>query len=806
MDIKPEIIKLNPNWRYSEFANLKKGNVLALNYDDTSFLNCTIPCDQKVIQKFLHPQTANNENGLLKPLSIVYRNKFSLKERKSGKYYFFSQGIGGVSSIYINQKLVCRNFHPYTPITRDITNFLVDGENIIVIFSSQKPYSSRYYEGVGLYRELGIIFQAFLIEPNSLRLTYNGTYKEKFNGKIKIEFNYLTTNLGLTTFTLSLSHPQESKFCFKFIKNITQSKQHLSFSISIKNALLWSVKHPNLYNLEIVSNFNNTSCLLDSTQIGLRKIYFTPTAFYLNNKKIKLKGVCLHNDNGLIGDEDLPDFTKHKLLLLKQMGTNAIRSVHNPASPSLLKLCDELGLLLIDEMFDTWQDGKRKFDYHIYFNKPSKNKHYQYQCQEDLAQMILRDRNHPSVIAYSLGNELYETYSPSSKIYKTLKLLKNTITKLDKTRPYLICQNGFTIIKQNKFLKLQRFMKRFPVIGINYSHEFDNYFLKVFKHKPVILTETSSAVKSRGFFTVLKQNNKVVDKTNNRYYKTGYLSDYGCHTVRWGQVASKAIKRASNPFFIGEFIWSGTDYLGEPTPWLNDPSAFKRSSYFGLITTNLLPKGDYFLYKSIWQESFNLKIINHLNITKQDKLLSLAQGAVIDNSCYLIRIYSNCYKVNLFLNNESLGEAKYNVDTLAFEKTISYKPGNLTARGYDKNDNIVCEDSVFTASNPVSLKFELLNDNSSSTLLIMVSVRDEKGVVHPLVNQKINFKLIGNAYIKGVDNGDPNSQVTLGYPETQKEITAEFYNGYLLLAIKRYDRNIVTLEADTEFVKTKLNI
>lgn len=459
------------------------------------------------------------------------------------------------------------------------------------------------------------------------------------------------------------------------------------------------------------------------TPFGIRTIRFTPEdGFFLNDKPVRIKGVCGHHDAGCLGTAVNRRAIERQLEILKSMGCNAIRTSHNPPAPELLELCDQMGFLVIDEAFDEWKEPKSKYGYGRFFDKWS---------ERDLVSMIRRDRNHPCIILWSIGNEILEQKSVNGEAMATR--LADICRREDPSRPVTAgCDSPSVAFKTG-------FAKPLDLIGINYRIK--EYALN--RGKVLYASETAPPMNSRGEYNLVPgQDGKLEIKRelNNQ------CTTYDMYAPEWADTAQTSLLGLKNsPWVIGEFIWTGFDYIGEPTP-LPWPA---RSSYFGIVDLCGFPKDRYYLHKSVWTDEPLVHVLPHWNWEG-------FEGKEIPVWCY-----TNADAVELFLNGKSLGEKSgKDIKQMHYEWSVPYVPGVLKAVAR-RGGKQIAVDEVHTAGKPA--KVLLVPDRTKicadgrDLSFVQVRIVDREGRLCPNANDQIKFAISGPGRIAGVDNGDPTS-------------------------------------------------
>ena len=475
------------------------------------------------------------------------------------------------------------------------------------------------------------------------------------------------------------------------------------------------------------------------SSFGFRFFHFDrEKGFFLNDKPLKILGVCNHHDLGALGTAINTRALERQLQLLKAMRCNSIRTSHNPPAPELLELCDRMGFLVMDEAFDMWTKSKTKYDYHLDWKEWHRR---------DLQEFIVRDRNHPSVFMWSVGNEIIEQWSDDKKPDTSGRMiareLVSTVKNLDTTRPIVTANN-----EVNQWNQLLR-SDAFEMIGYNYNHQRWGNFLKEWPGKKLIVTESTSALQTRGHYDLVPADTirrwpKRWDLPLENGNQDLTVSAYDHVSTPWGSTHEESIKELKKWDHVsGMYIWTGFDYLGEPTPypW---PA---RSSYFGVIDLAGFPKDVYYLYQSEFTSIPVLHIFPHWN---------WKAGDTVDVVAY----YNNADEVELFLNGKSLGVRSKQNDKLHVTWRVHFVPGELKAISKVKGKTVLVRE-VRTAGEPYKLVLKAdrltINADGDDLSFITVEVVDKNGVLVPKANNLVKFDVRGEGFIAAVDNGSPVS-------------------------------------------------
>ena len=653
------------------------------------------------------------------------------------------------STVYVNGRQVGFRPYGYSSFEYDITPYIIKGaENIIAVKvdNSDQP-NSRWYSGCGIYRHV------WLTTTPSSHFNHWGVHVvTEANGTVSVT----------SDFTIDYPPP----FC-KVRNTIlddkgnavaTSTSSRATDKLKVRRPHLWSIEDPYVYTVrtELVKGKEVIDTYVTTT--GFRSFRFdAQKGFSLNGKSMKINGVCEHHDLGCLGAAINEDAIHRKLTILKEMGVNAIRCSHNPPAPELLNMCDTMGFIVMDESFDMWRRKKTQNDYARFFDEWH---------ERDLADLVIRDRNHPSILMWSIGNEVLEQWSSAEADTLTLEQanlilnaghdastlakegelsvnslltrhLAEIVRKLDDTRPITAGCNepdpGNHLFKSGAI----------DIIGFNYHHQWVKDVPRNFPGKPFIFSESVSALQTRGFYMMPSDSVYVAPKewwlpyTDPSFkcsaYDNMHASWSSTHEETWDVVKH-------NDFVGGQFIWTGFDYIGEPTPY-----AFPaRSSYFGIIDLAGFPKDSYYMYQSEWTEKPVLHLFPHWN---------WIEGQTIDMWCY----YNQADEVELFINGKSQGVRK-KADSHQYHVMwrVTFEPGEVKVVAR-KDGKQVREQVIRTAGAPDHIRLtsdrNAIYANGKSLAFVTVEIVDKEGNVCPNAENQVFFSVEGNATIAGVDNG-----------------------------------------------------
>jgi len=709
----------NEDWKFYK-GDASEGQ--KTGFDDSSWATLTLPHDWSIFNDFNEHSAAGSGGGCLDGGIGWYRKTFGVpSDYKDKKVFIEFDGAYMNSQVWINGKSLGTRPYGYTSFEYDLTPYLVyGGSNVIAVRLNNNQPTSRWYSGSGIYRNV------WLTVLNPTHVDYCGMFvttptvsssSAAVNIKTKIlnqsgEFQLVTLKTTLLDAKGNTVATQTSSD----VKINADGNSTLSQDIAVSNPKLWSPSSPYLYIAKTQVIIGGSIADTYQSTFGIRSFTFGPNdGFSLNGVNMKINGVCNHHDLGALGAAVNYRAIVRQLDILKAMGCNAIRTAHNPPDPQVLEACDRLGFLVMDEAFDVWETGKNKLnDYHLYFKDWAK---------ADIQAMVMRDRNHPSVIMWSIGNEI------QSPIVKTAAVLRDWVKAVDSTRPVTWASNNMGGSNEQAITDL------LDLAGHNYHPKWYDILHNKYPDWKMLGSETVSAVRSRGIYKT-PADQKVLRGSDNQCSSYDNGSDAGASNARQSY---KDIN--SRKFMAGEFVWTGFDYIGEPWPY----EWAAKSSYFGIIDTAGFPKDIYYFYQSKWTTEPMVHILPHWNWSSDTNAAVWA--------------YSNCDTVELFLNGVSQG-VKSAGDSLHLAWNVPWEPGIIRAKGV-KGDTVVY-DQVTTAGSPARVK--LKPDRTSiiadgrDLVFIETDITDANDVLVPNATNMVNFSVSGPATIVGVDNGNAISR------------------------------------------------
>lgn len=708
----------------------------------------TVPHDWSIEGTFDADHPAGVGGGALPGGVGVYTRILPIDRKDSSRRVFLEfDGVYQNSTVFVNDQQVGYRPNGYISFSYDITPFLDFGKPNalrVEVDNSQQP-NSRWYSGSGIYRSVRMVKKSRIFIPQ-YGLHLQPVLNEDGTGMLKstVAIDNLSGQAQEIEVELRIMNTtgEELKLSHQKLSTGNLLVQNVDFISSFDQINTWSTNDPYLYTAQITLLVDDEPIDQVTEQFGFRSIRFdVEKGFFLNGQSMKIKGVCMHHDLGALGAAFNRKAMERQLQIMKEMGVNAIRTSHNPPDPNVLELCDSMGIMVMDEMFDMWSISKSAHDY---------AKNWKEWHERDLADFIKRDRNHPSVVIWSIGNEIMEQYNHSDSLGgKIARELIKIVQELDKTRPITTGNNDpspdNTLIKNGGM----------QLIGYNYQHPIYKDFQQDHPGKSFIATETNSALATRGYYEFPSDTIRIWPEAWDKPFTGGHpdhkISAYDHVRVPWGSLQEETwpIIR-SHDFMSGMFIWTGFDYLGEPTPY-GWPS---RSSYFGLVDLAGFPKDTYYYYQSEWSTDTVLHLFPHWNWTA---------GQEVDLWAY----YNYADQVELFLNDQSLGaKAKKNSEGHVMWR-VPFQPGVLKAVS-SKEGKVVKKQIIQTAGVPTQILLDAdrteIRADGLDLSFIKVSLLDENGIAVPHVEAEVSFEINGAGIIRATDNGDPVDHTSFQSP------------------------------------------
>jgi len=756
------ITDFNANWKFSLSADEQAAKPA---YDDSGWRTLNLPHDWAIEGDFDRRNPSGTGGGALPGGTGWYRKTFTIDSRD--KESLFSLEFDGAymnSSVYVNGQLLGTRPYGYISFSYDITPYINwGGENTVAVCvdNSDQP-NSRWYSGCGIYRDVRLVKTSRIFIPQwGTYVTTPQVSEEKATVNIVTTICNTLPETADVTLKTTLKNAKGRKVKTVQTTETVNGKKEIQQEIEISSPALWSIEDPYMYCVETDVIVDGKCVDTYDTPIGIRTIEFdADNGFYLNGKHVFINGVCMHHDQGCLGAAVNRRALERQLQILKAMGCNGIRCSHNPPSPILLELCDQMGFVVMDEGFDMWRKRKTAHDYARFFDE---------WFERDLTDLVVRDRNHPSIVLWSIGNEVLEQWTDARADTLTLEeanlilnaghsadmlasegelsvnslitsRLAEIVRDLDNTRPITAGCNepspGNHLFRSGAI----------DVIGYNYHNENVPDVKRNFPGKPFIITESVSALMTRGYYLMPSSEKHLwPERWDRGFHNDTYsCSSYDNTRTPWGSHHEENLLFLRKyPNVSGQFIWTGFDYIGEPTPY-GWPA---RSSYFGIVDLAGFPKDVYYLYQSEWTDQPVLHLFPHWN---------WEPGQQIDMWCY----YNNATEVELFVNGVSQGVRSKSEDSAHVVWNVTFEPGTVCVIAR-KDGREVARQEIHTASEPASIRLTpdrtVTGADGKDLCFVTVEILDADGNLCPGAENLVNFDVDGHTFIAGVDNGSPIS-------------------------------------------------
>lgn len=759
-------LTLNLNAQRSEYL-LEKGwkftkgevsNAEAPAFNDTKWETVTIPHDWAIFGPF-------DKNNDLQNVAVTqnFETQASLKTGRTGGLPYVGTGWyrttfhstpgkqttlifdGAMSEarVFVNGKEACFWPYGYNSFYCDVTGLVnEDGKNnVLAVRLENRPQSSRWYPGAGLYRNVHVVTTEKIHVPVWGTQITTPFVKDEY-ASVCLHTTILNAGKTELTVTTDIVDADGQVVSTKTNKGYINHDQPFTQNFIVEQPKLWSPETPVLY--KAVSKIYAGDTLLDTytTRFGIRTIEYVPDkGFYLNGKRRKFQGVCNHHDLGPLGAAVNVAALRHQLTLLKDMGCDAIRTSHNMPAPELVELCDEMGFMMMLEPFDEWDIAKCDNGYHRFFNE---------WAEKDMVNMLRQYRNNPCVVMWSIGNEVPTQWSPEG--YKVAKFLQDICHREDPMRPVTCGMDQVKSVLANGFAAM------LDIPGLNYrAHMYDEAYERL-PQNLILGSETSSTVSSRGVYKF------PVERKAGAMYDDHQSSSYDLEYCSWSNIPDIDFARAEDhDWTIGQFVWTGFDYLGEPSPYDTDAWP-NHSSMFGIIDLASIPKDRYYLYRSVWnKEAETLHILPHWNWEGRE------------GEKTPVFVYTNYPSAELFINGKSYGRQTKRKDRTVENRyrlmwyDAVYQPGEVKVVAYDEQGNPAAEKTIRTAGKPHHI--ELVTDRTSlqadgkDLAYVTLRIVDKDGNLCPNDGRLVNFKVKGAGKYRASANGDPTCLDLFHKPE-----------------------------------------
>lgn len=755
-------IDFNKNWFFclDSVFDYRESDV---DFQDWRQLN--LPHDWSIELPFDSLSAGGSGAGYLSGGVGWYKKAFTLSdEERSKRIYVEFGGIYENSEVWLNDVYLGHRPNGYLPIMYDLTPHVRrdDKANVLTVkVDNGRQPNSRFYAGSGIYRNVRLFFTSDVaVGYNDMFIT-TPTVDEQ-EAEIKVAFTVMNhaaqekANLTVETEVYSPEGERVAQVVTKNLRIAPGKGQLVEHNLQVYRPARWSPDRPHLYHAVTIIRRGEQELDRYTTRFGIRSFYFDASrGFFMNGKPLKIRGVCLHSDLGALGMAFNRSAAKRQLQIMKDMGVNGIRTSHNPAAEEFLDLCDEMGFVVMSETFDVWKHQKNPYDYHLYWDEWH---------ERDLVGHIKRDRNHPSLFIWCLGNEAQEQWHAVELGKEIPVRLAAIVDSLDGTRPTTVANNEMS--KDNPVLMTPAI----DIVGYNYNHQKWPSFLEEHVDRKLIVTESTSALGSRGQYDLVPMD--TVRKWPVRWdipfdggNKDKSISAYDHVHTPWGSTHEESLRVFETHSHVsGMYVWTGFDYLGEPTPY-TWPA---RSSYFGIVDLAGFPKDVYYLYQSAWTETPVLHVLPHWN---------WRPGDVVD-----VVVYCNqADEVELLINGVSQGKKAKEADKLHVKWSVPYQAGTLTAVAY--RDGIEMRRTTrHTAGEAVRLVIRNAHDTLAAAAgelaFLEVVALDKAGKEVPHFNEWVDVQIQGGGKVIATDNGNPTDLTSF------QSTSRKAYNGKLLVVVK----------------------
>lgn len=682
----------------------------------------------------------------------VYRTTFEVPDTAGKTTTLVFDGVMSHARVKVNGKDVGYWPYGYNSFYVNVDSVLVPGKNELEVSAENKEGQSRWYPGAGIYRNVHVVttdrvhipvWGTYVTTPIVTKELATVDLRLKIDGAARFEKWPYGEKVDVATVIYS----PEGKIVATDSSAYISRGQDFTQKFVIERPELWNTTTPNLYTARTTLSLDGKEVDSYDTRFGIRKLEYIPSkGFFLNGEPTKFRGVCNHHDLGPLGAAVNRSALRHQIELLKDMGVNAIRTSHNMPAPELVELCDEMGMMLMVEPFDDWGfRPKSPNGYGSVFND---------WAERDITNMVEQYRNNPSVVMWSIGNEVPSQWGAPGM--DELVMLRDLVHDLDPTRPVTCGMDQIRSVLDNGFAAA------FDIPGFNYKPQFYDDIYSRLPQQLVLGSETASTVSSRGVYhfpVTLPDSNA----RNLQMHPDNQSSSYDLETCSWSNTPDIDFARdEDNDWVIGQFVWTGFDYLGEPSPYDTDAWP-NHSSVFGIIDLASLPKDRYYLYRSQWNDTDNtLHILPHWNWKGRE-------GEVTP-----VMVYTNYPKAELFINGKSQGMREKNDSTYQNRYRLmwmdtKYEPGEVKVVAYDKDGNRAAEKIVRTAGKPhhlvLSANRDALAADGDDLLYITVQVADKDGNIVPTDSRRVKFDVKGAGTFEATANGDPRSLLPFQNPE-----------------------------------------
>jgi beta-galactosidase len=774
-----EAITLQTGWR---FALGSHPDAHQVGFDDSGWEPVAVPHDWAIAGPFI-PGGDGSTAKLPWQGEGWYRNSFDAPAAYAGKrVYLIFDGVMAFPRVWVNGELAGEWDYGYTSFHLDVTDHVRAGaENLLAVHADTRRHDSRWYPGAGIYRKV----QMLVVDPVHVEVW--GTFvttpivKPHYaDVRVRTTVRNASASDEEVTVEQVLVNPDGREVARGAVDGrvAAGTSRDLEVTIPLVRPRRWDVDDPALYTTRTTVSVRGEPRDVHTTTFGVRTIRFTADhGFYLNDRRVQLQGVNLHHDHGPLGAAFHPRAMERKLEIMKDMGINAIRTSHNAEAPEVLDLADRMGLLVFNEVFDKY-DAKADITDETDFEEFA---------ERNIRSFVKRDRNHPSVFLWSVGNEIGDVQWNVNDGFQRLHTMVNYVDKYDPTRPV-------TLVNDHADSPVTRHFDYYDVHSWNYDRRWQ-LARQMEPNKAVIISESASTVSTRGFYELPLPDDPTA------FTPSLQVSSYDLHAPSWAEIADDDFMwQQDEEYIAGEFVWTGFDYLGEPTPFFNaampgfgrDEADASRSSYFGIVDLVGIPKDRFWLYRSHWRpEEPTVHILPHWNWPER-------AGRTVP-----VFVYTNGDCAELFLNGASLGmDCKDPRSERSIERTrlmwhdVVYEPGDLRAVAY-REGVVIGEATVSTAGEPRAIRLtpdrSALAADGMDLSYVLIEALDEDGRPAPLADGRVRLSVEGPARIAGVGNGNPQS-----FEPFQADYVDLFHGKAMLIVGAGHEAGPVTVTAAVE--------
>ena len=685
-------------------------------------------------------------------------------DQLSGRVLLNFDGVYMDSTLFVNGKEAGTWTYGYSSFEHDITDFLTEGSNELLMRVKYQSPNTRWYAGAGIYRDVVLKLRpATYIRSNGIYIHTENTEGNMWNAEVETDICGEAADIRMV---LTVLDPDgDGIAAFELNAQFGGETEVFVNSFDISSPAVWDITSPNLYTLAVELYKGDELLQIEYVNYGYRKLEFLPEkGLVLNGRQIKMHGVCMHHDLGALGAAYNEAALRRQMEIMQQMGVNAVRTSHNMPTKQLLDICDEMGLMVDCESFDMWENSKTEYDNHRFFVE---------HAERDVRSWVERDRNHPCVIMWSIGNEISDT--------NDLHGIEITQRLYDYVQKYDPKHNAYATIGSN-FMTSENAQKCSDIVkiaGYNYTERLYNEHHEKYPDWTIYGSETASAVRSRGVYLFPSDAPLLT-------HESLQCSSLDNSVVGWGSSAMKSWRLdRDHDFCGGQYIWTGFDYIGEPTPYST------KNSYFGIVDTAGFPKDIYYFYQSVWTDEPMIHIV--------PSYWDFNEGDPID-----VIIYSNAHTVELFLNGKSVGKHEMAILTderMRAEFRVAYEAGELTAKGYDENGSEVVSETIRSCGDPAKVELKLYEDRELAAdgrdiAFVEISVCDKDGIPVGNARNRVKVDVCGAGRLVGLDNGDSTDY------DSYKGDNRRLFSGKLLAMVQTtLDEGDITVKVSSEGIE-----